>query len=85
MFFVYILQCRDNTYYTGYTNDVAKRLQTHNDGKASKYTRARLPVKIVYVEELATKSKAMQRELEIKKLTRNSKEKLVHTYQNRIS
>lgn len=85
MFYVYILQCKDNTYYTGYTNDLAKRLQTHNEGKGSKYTRGRLPVKIVFAETLASKSEAMQRENTIKKLTRKQKEKLIHTYQNRIS
>ncbi|NLB89015.1 MAG: GIY-YIG nuclease family protein [Syntrophomonadaceae bacterium] len=84
MFFVYILQCSDNSFYTGYTNDIDKRLRTHNEGKASKYTRTRLPVKIVYVEEFVTKSEAMKREIEIKKLTRAQKEQLVQTSPNRI-
>lgn len=84
MFFVYMLQCRDNSFYTGYTNDINKRLSVHNGGKASKYTRTRLPVKIVYVEEFATKSEAMKREIEIKKLTRAKKEQLVQTSPNRI-
>ncbi len=85
MFFVYILQCQDGTYYTGYTNDINKRLQVHNEGKASKYTRTRLPVKIVYVEEFATKSEAMRKEIEIKNLPRLKKEHLVQAYQNRIT
>lgn len=82
MFFVYILQCRDNTYYTGYTNDIDKRIKVHNEGKGSKYTRSRLPVKLVYLEKLETKSAAMQREIAIKKLKHLEKKLLAETYLN---
>ncbi len=77
MNYVYILLCADNTYYTGWTNDVEKRVQTHNQGKGAKYTKSRLPVKVVYIESFETKIEAMKREAEIKKLTRVNKEKLI--------
>ena len=51
MSFVYILKCNDNTYYTGWTKDLLKRIKAHNNGKASKYTRGRLPVEYIYFEE----------------------------------
>jgi len=75
--YVYILRCRDNTYYTGYTVDIDRRLQEHQCGIASKYTRGRTPVELVYVEGLATKSAALQRELELKGLTRAAKQRLI--------
>ncbi|MDO4219528.1 MAG: GIY-YIG nuclease family protein [Synergistaceae bacterium] len=77
MNYTYILKCADGTYYTGWTNDIAKRLATHNNGKASKYTRPRRPVKLVYLEEFTTKEDAMKREVAIKKLTRIQKLKLI--------
>ncbi|NLN86207.1 MAG: GIY-YIG nuclease family protein [Syntrophomonadaceae bacterium] len=77
--YVYILRCRDNTYYTGYTVDVDRRLQEHQNGLASKYTRGRIPVELVYREELPTKSAAMQRELQLKSLTRAAKQKIIAT------
>ena len=76
-FFVYILCCRDNTFYTGYTDDLLKRLKAHNSGKGAKYTKSRLPVKIVYYEDKLSKSEAMKREWAIKKLSRKEKEKLI--------
>lgn len=76
-FFTYILQCRDGTYYTGYTNDLAARLIRHNKGLASKYTRSRLPVKMVWSKKYKTKSLAMRAEARIKNLTRLEKEKLI--------
>jgi len=75
--FVYILQCSDGTYYTGYAVDVEKRLQQHQAGIACKYTRGRCPVGLVYQEEFESKSQAMSREAQIKKMTRNEKEKLI--------
>lgn len=75
--FTYILECADGTYYTGYTNNLEKRLETHNAGKGGKYTRTRLPVKLIYTEEFATKNEAMSREWAIKQLTRHEKEALV--------
>lgn len=76
-YFVYILQCHDDTFYTGWTVDVAQRLQQHQLGKASKYTRARLPVRLVYQEVLSSKREAMQREYAIKQLSRRQKMALV--------
>ena len=76
---VYILKCGDGSYYTGITNDLAKRLKAHNDGTASKYTRSKLPVKVVYRKILRTKSRALRRELEIKKLSRVQKTLLIKT------
>ena len=77
MHYAYIVKCSDGTYYTGYTNDLEKRLLTHNAGKGAKYTRNRLPVEIVYFEEYEDKSEAMKREYAIKRLTREQKEKLI--------
>ena len=77
--FVYILECADNTLYTGIAMDVEKRLEEHNnDNKlGAKYTRARRPVKLVYKESCASRSAATKRELQIKKLSRVDKMKLV--------
>lgn len=79
MYFVYIVKCNDKTYYTGYTNNIEKRLKAHNDGKGAKYTRVRLPVQLVYKECYETKSEALKREYAIKKLTRSQKEKLIQS------
>lgn len=76
MNFIYILRCADGTLYTGWTNDLEKRLQTHNSGKGAKYTRSRRPVELVYTESFATRSEAMKREAEIKKLSREEKLRL---------
>ena len=72
----YILRCSDKTLYTGWTNDMEKRLAAHNDGTGAKYTRGRRPVELVYKEEFATKQEAMRREAAIKKMSRAEKEKL---------
>lgn len=77
MNYVYILECGDKTFYTGYTNDLNKRVNTHNNGKGAKYTKYRLPVKLIYFEEHNTKSEALRREHEIKKMTRKQKENLI--------
>ncbi len=74
---VYILRCSDGTLYTGMTDDMEKRLKTHNAGKGAKYTRARLPVEVAYTESCADKSAALKRELAIKKLTRKQKLQLI--------
>lgn len=71
--YIYIIQCADNSLYTGYTNDVQSRIQTHNQGKGAKYTRSRLPVTLLYTEMLKNKSEAMQREYEIKQFSRQQK------------
>ena len=76
--FVYILECNDQTLYTGITNDLENRLDQHNNGKAAaKYTRARRPVKLVYSEEQDSRSSASRREAEIKKLSRGEKLQLI--------
>ncbi|MEW9667414.1 GIY-YIG nuclease family protein [Ammoniphilus sp. 3BR4] len=77
MYYVYMLRCRDHSLYTGITNDLDKRLRKHNRGKASRYTRVRLPVDIVYVEECEDKSTALRREKEIKGYKKSDKEKMV--------
>ena len=75
--FVYILHCRDNTLYTGVTNNLDKRLSVHNSGKGAKYTRARLPVELIYFEKSTDRSTASQREAAIKKLSRQEKMALI--------
>jgi putative endonuclease len=74
---VYLLRCSDGSLYTGITNDFPKRLKAHAAGKASKYTRSRLPVKLVYSEPKRSKSAALKREAAIKKLRRAEKDNLV--------
>ena len=70
---VYILRCSDASLYTGWTNDIEKRLASHNRGTASKFTRGRRPVELVFKEEFETKEEAMSREAEIKSLKRAEK------------
>ena len=74
---LYILRCADGTLYTGITTDVEKRLEAHRTGKGAKYTRGRAPLELVYREECGDHSTALKREIEIKKLTREEKEKLI--------
>ena len=75
--FVYILRCADDTLYTGITNDLIRRCDQHNAGTASRYTRSRHPVVLVYQETQATRSLALKRELAIKALSRKQKKLLV--------
>ena len=75
--FCYILECADGSYYTGWTTDPERRANQHNAGHGARYTRARRPVRLVYVEELPDRSSAMKRELQIKNLGRKRKEKLI--------
>ncbi len=77
MAYTYMLFCSDNTLYTGWTKDIERRLSEHNQGKASKYTRVRLPVKLAYLEEYETENDARKREVQIKKLTRAQKLSLI--------
>lgn len=77
MHYVYILRCSDGSLYTGYTVDLEKRLITHNKGKASKYTRGRLPVELVYYEKFTNQSEALKREYAIKQLERAEKLKMI--------
>ena len=75
--FIYIVRCRDGTLYTGWTDDVEKRLEAHNKGVGCKYTRGRLPVELVYKEEHGSKSEALRRERTIKKMPRTTKQNLI--------
>lgn len=75
--FCYIVECADGTYYTGWAIDPEKRLAVHNKGRGAKYTRMRLPVKLVYVEEQADRTSAMKRERAIKKMKREGKMRLI--------
>ena len=74
--YVYMVRCRDNSLYTGSTNDLSRRIQVHNSGKGAKYTKSRLPVTLVYREECPDKNTALKRECEIKRLTKAKKEQL---------
>lgn len=71
--YTYMVECSDGTLYTGWTNDLEKRVKNHNLGKGAKYTRSRLPVRLVYYETYATKQEAMKREYAIKHMSRKDK------------
>ena len=77
----YIVICRDNTLYCGYSNNVEKRVDNHNKSIGAKYTKTRLPVRLVYTECFDTKSEAMKREYQIKQLTRKDKLRLINENQ----
>ncbi|HLC62847.1 MAG TPA: GIY-YIG nuclease family protein [Candidatus Nanoarchaeia archaeon] len=79
-FFVYILECDDNTYYTGYTNNLIKRVAKHKLKKGAKYTRSKKGMKLVYFEIYPTKEQAMKREYEIKRAGRIYKQILVKNF-----
>ncbi len=79
MCYVYILECADKTLYTGWTVNLDNRIKVHNNGKASKYTRARLPVKLVYSEVYEEKVSAQRREWQIKQMSRQEKLKLIES------
>ena len=72
-----MLKCSDGTLYTGWTNDLEKRVEAHNSGKGAKYTKARRPVELAYYEEFHTKEQAMKREYAIKQLGRKEKQELI--------
>ena len=76
-YFVYILKCRDRSYYTGYTGNINRRLEEHNSGRGGRYTRARGPVELVHTETHSTRIDAIRRELAIKKLSRKAKRDLI--------
>ncbi|MBP5303562.1 MAG: GIY-YIG nuclease family protein [Clostridia bacterium] len=80
MHFVYMVKCADNTLYTGYTNDLQKRIKAHNEGQGAKYTKARRPVTLVYAETFDNKSDALKREYAIKQLSRQEKDRLVASF-----
>lgn len=75
--YVYVLECSDGTFYTGYTTDVDRRVREHETSEGAKYTRGRTPVSLVHVEEFDSRSSAMSREHEVKSLSRAEKERLV--------
>lgn len=79
MYYVYLLRCADGTLYTGFTNNLARRLTAHNAGKGAKYTRSRLPVDLVYWENFSNKSSALRREYAIKQLPRRQKLTLIQS------
>lgn len=78
--YVYILLCQDDSLYTGWTVNLDKRLETHNKGKGAKYTRGRIPVKLVYYEEFEDKTQALKREYAIKQLKRKDKLNLIESF-----
>jgi putative endonuclease len=78
--YTYMLRCSDGSIYTGWTTDLTARVAAHNAGRGAKYTRARLPVELVYYETFATKQEAMSREWHLKRLSHAQKEKLILTF-----
>jgi putative endonuclease len=75
--YIYILECGDGSYYTGYTNDLTQRLRKHEEGKGAKYTRGRGPLRLVFQESFSTKQEAMRMEFAVKKLNRSEKERII--------
>ena len=80
----YILRCGDGRLYTGWTNDIEKRLKDHQDGKGARFTKGRGPITLEYVEQLPTKSDALKREVAIKKLSKKKKEELILDYKSSL-
>lgn len=78
----YMVRCNDGTLYTGWTNDIEKRLEAHNQGQGAKYTRGRAPVELVYLETFDTKQEAMKREAAVKKLPKKDKLRLIAAYES---
>lgn len=81
-YYVYILECNDGTYYTGYTNNLEKRIESHNKGRGAKYVRGRGPVKLVYCKEYKSRKYAMKAEINIKKRTKKEKEEIIKAHKN---
>ena len=77
VWYLYILRCKDGTYYTGITTDVEKRLEAHRSGKGAKYTRGRGPLELVYSEACQDHSHALKREYEVKKLSKEQKLQMI--------
>ena len=75
--YTYMVACSDGSLYTGWTNDLEKRVRSHNEGKGARYTKSRRPVELVWHEAFPTKEEAMRREYEVKQLTRREKEALI--------
>ena len=79
MTYTYIVKCKDDSLYTGYTTDIKNRINNHNSGKGAIYTKGRRPVELVYFETFESKSEALKREIAIKKLPRSKKEQLINS------
>ena len=84
MNYTYIVECSDGSLYTGWTNNIEKRILAHNEGRGARYTRGRTPVKLVHLEEFETKEEAMSREFAIKQLTREQKLELCKNHESFI-
>ena len=78
-YYVYVILCKDNSFYTGYTKDLDSRMRLHMNGKAARYTRMHKPKKIVYVEEFDSRAKAMRREKSVKRLNHSQKLELINS------
>ena len=81
--YTYMVACSDGSLYTGWTNDLEKRVRAHNEGKGARYTKSRRPVELVWHEAFPTKEEAMRREYEVKQLTRREKEALIRGKESR--
>jgi predicted GIY-YIG superfamily endonuclease len=77
-YYVYILRCKDGSYYTGHAKDVEKRFEMHKKGRGARYTRMHEPEKLVYIEEFESRGEAMRRERRIKTLSHNKKQQLIN-------
>jgi len=77
---VYILVCADGSFYTGISKDLEKRIKVHNSGKGAKYTRGRLPVKLLWSEQIDNEGDARRKEILIKKMSRKEKEKMINSF-----
>lgn len=75
--YCYIVECADGTYYTGWAVNPEKRVAVHNKGRGARYTKTRIPVKLIYVEELPDRKSAMKREIAIKRMSHEQKKKLI--------
>jgi putative endonuclease len=78
-YYIYVILCKGNTFYTGYTKDLDSRMRLHMNGKAARYTRMHRPKKIVYVEKFGSRAEAMKREKRIKKLKHGQKLELINS------
>ena len=85
MNYTYIIKCKDGSFYTGWTVNLENRIKTHNQGKGAKYTKYRIPVRLVYYEEYERKEQAMKREYAIKQLTRSQKIALIESDKNPLN
>lgn len=84
-YWVYILECSDGSYYTGIAKDVEKRVSTHQKGKGSRYVASRLPCKLVYSQAMDSKSEALRKEIEMKRLTHRQKQEWIHHHKIRAT